>query len=133
MKQFAFFAVAALLVFSQADGAHAGMVSHHSLTVEADGSASECLGCHDGAAATTVSSCAVQCGSKSSHSILKDYPPRGKESEYAPAASLAAKGIRLVDGKVTCISCHNLNNPDKHHLVMDDTGSKLCFACHVKM
>jgi len=112
---------------------HAERIEHHGVTVEAEADARDCISCHDGSLGHNVSFCTVQCGFKTSHSILKEYPPRGKERLFAPVAAVKAKGIKFIDGKVTCISCHNLKNPNEHHLVMDNSGSRLCLACHIKM
>lgn len=113
--------------------ASAERIDHDGVKVEADGPVRDCLSCHDGALADAVSSCSVRCDFSTGHSLMKDYPPRGKEALYSPAAVVTAKGIKLVNGKVTCISCHNLRNPSRNHLVMDNTGSKLCLTCHIRM
>jgi predicted CXXCH cytochrome family protein len=110
---------------------HAEQVQHHGGMVDADGTASQCLSCHDGLISHNVSFCTVRCSVTGSHSIEKNYPPPGKEASFAPVASVKAKGIKLINSKVTCISCHNLRNPAKNHLVMDNQGSKLCLACHL--
>jgi len=111
--------------------ARAEMVSHHTATVEANGRADECISCHDGKTAKHVSFCTVKCDYSSSHAVLKKYPPAGKADKFAPAAVLQAKGIQLENGKVTCISCHDLRKTGRNHLVMDNKQSRLCFACHV--
>lgn len=36
----------------------------------------------------------------------------------------------LVEGKVGCLTCHNPLNRGKGHLVMNNSRSELCFACH---
>jgi len=113
--------------------ARAEMVSHHTVTVEANGLADVCISCHDGKTAKHVSFCTVKCDYSSSHVVFKIYPQAGKAARYAPAAALQAKGIKLEDGKVTCISCHDLRKPGRYHLVMDNTKSRLCFVCHVAM
>ncbi len=111
---------------------HAAKILHHGVAVEEDATARDCLSCHDGASADNVSYCTVRCGFRSSHSVEKHYPPFGKENQYAPAALLRAKGIKLVNGNVTCVSCHNLRNSDRYHLVMDNSRSQLCLACHIR-
>ena len=55
-----------------------------------------------------------------------------KESFYAPVGSLQGKGIRLFNGKLSCVSCHDLKNSTKYNLVMDNSSSALCFSCHIK-
>jgi predicted CXXCH cytochrome family protein len=120
-----------VLALMAAAQARAEMVSHHTATVEANCLADVCISCHDGKTAKYVSFCTVKCDYSSSHVVLKKYPPAGKAAGYAPVAALQAKGIKLEDGKVTCISCHDLRKTDRYHLVMDNTQSRLCFVCHV--
>ena len=40
------------------------------------------------------------------------------------------KEVLLPTGKVSCISCHHGYSDNHGKLVMDNNGSKLCFACH---
>lgn len=96
-------------------------VEHHGMTVNADSPAEVCVTCHDGSLEHT------------SHPIFKYYPPPGKESEYASAAEVQAKGIKLVRGQVVCISCHDLRKPGPQHLVISSAKSELCLICHIKM
>jgi len=65
--------------------------------------------------------------------MMKRYPPRGKEAQYAPTTVIQARGIKLENGHVTCNSCHDLRNASLNHLVMENTGSKLCLTCHLRM
>ena len=37
--------------------------------------------------------------------------------------------LLLIEGKVTCITCHDPGAPD-HSLVISQSGSQLCLACH---
>ncbi len=107
-------------------------VEHHGVRADANGTLAHCVSCHDGSVAHKVSFCTVQCSALTSHPVLKQYPPRGQASSYAPAAAVIAKGIKLPDGKVSCISCHNIRVPEKNHLAMDNRGSKLCLTCHIR-
>ncbi len=94
-----------------------------------------CLTCHDGTVAENISPCTkVSCllDRKSSHPVFKKYPPTGKESEYAPVFEVKAAGITLTNGEVTCISCHNLMNQQRPHLVLEDRRSRLCKICHIR-
>ncbi len=110
----------------------AAKVLHHGVAVEEDATSRECLACHDGASANNVSFCTVRCGFDTSHSVEKHYPPIGKAHLYAPAALLRANGIKLINGNVTCVSCHNLKKNDRYHLVMDNSHSQLCLTCHIR-
>ena len=120
-----------LAVLSVASPAITDKVVHHGNTVDAEGIAESCISCHDGSIAGNISFCTVKCDFSTPHAIMKKYPPAGKSAFYAPVAEARAKGVRIVNGKVTCISCHNLKNEGRYHLVQDDRG-KLCAICHIK-
>lgn len=112
------------------DGVSDERVVHHGQVVDNNGGPSDCITCHDGLTAPTAHFCTVECGFGTSHSVFKEYPPMSKENSYIPAESLQEKGIRLFDGKVSCVSCHDLRKTTKFHLIMDNNGSALCFSCH---
>jgi predicted CXXCH cytochrome family protein len=113
------------------DGISAEQVDHHGQMVDDSSDPKDCIVCHDGLIAPEAHFCTVECGFGTSHSILKEYPPRMKESSYAPVESLQKKGIRLYNGKVSCVSCHDIKKTTQYHLVMDNSDSTLCFACHI--
>ena len=106
-------------------------VDHHGNVVELGKDINDCIVCHDGSGVSDAAFCIRNCNHGASHSVAKDYPPRGQEDSYAPVDSLLENGIQLYNGKTTCLSCHNLNNQERFHLVMDNSRSALCFACHV--
>jgi predicted CXXCH cytochrome family protein len=121
-----------LVVLSAASPAIADRVAHHGNTVDAEGIAESCISCHDGSIAGNVSFCTVKCDFSTPHAIMKRYPPMGKKASFfASAAEVTAKGVRIVNGKVTCVSCHNLKNAARYHLVQDERG-RLCVICHIK-
>lgn len=134
MRSIALITVSMLLVllpFFLKDGMSVEQVDHHGQMVDDSGDPIDCIVCHDGMIAPESHPCIVECGFGGSHPILKEYPPSMKESSYAPAGSLLAKGIRLFNGKLSCVSCHHLKNATKYHLVMDNSNSALCFSCHI--
>jgi hypothetical protein len=108
-------------------------VLHHEHRVNLD-EPGECLGCHDGVTAPGVSFCTSECavGSTSSHPVYRRYPPLRKRSEFASRSQVEAAGIRLTDGRVSCVSCHDLTNDEKYHLVIDNRHSRLCMTCHIR-
>jgi predicted CXXCH cytochrome family protein len=105
-------------------------VLHHGVTVDSEGSVADCLSCHDGQIGKPVSVSSMIANYFGSHPVNRDYPPPDKSDFYVPAELVASAGIRLVNGQVTCISCHNLKNPEKYHLADSIDGSDLCFKCH---
>jgi len=106
-------------------------VEHHGLIVEEAGTAEECISCHDGSVAGHVSYCTVKCDFRTPHVIMKHYPPLRNATSFVPREVVEAKGVRFVQGKVTCISCHNLKNQYAPHLFLDSEG-QLCLICHIK-
>lgn len=119
-----------LLYFVKRGGA-AEQIAHNGWMVNDSGDPSECIVCHDGSTASIAHYCTVDCSVVTPHSIMKDYPPALKEGSYAPVTSLEEKGIRLFNGKLGCVSCHDLKKKKGAHLIMDNAGSALCFSCHL--
>jgi hypothetical protein len=80
---------------------------------------SRCLSCHDGAAAP---------GLGETHPVDVDYARASLRdpSRYAPAAALPA-AVTLVNGAVSCVSCHDAASPHRGHAV---DPARLCLACH---
>ena len=122
-----------LISFTLTGASSSEMVNHHGQLIELGEDSSDCIVCHDGTVTSNAAFCTRNCNHGTAHSVAKEYPPRGREDSYAPVDSLRQKGIRLNNGQTTCLSCHNLNNQAKYHLVIDNSGSALCFACHVKL
>lgn len=105
-------------------------IQHHGYVVNAQGNSRECLACHDGSMAKAVSSCLNgRCPVGGSHPVDTPYPPAGHEGEYVATVS---GSIRLLNGQVTCISCHNLQNPQPDHPSVDLATTNLCLNCHRK-
>ena len=104
-----------------------------------DGESRMCLGCHDGVNAVESSeSTALNRGAGAvgdpgrNHPVGVRYPtraPRNQSVPFRPQSLLPAE-IRLPDGKVSCVSCHDLYARDQHHLTLPIEGSMLCFSCH---
>ncbi len=111
-----------------------------------------CLGCHDGTMATDVAmkgaggSYQVSGFRTANHPVgmFYDEYAKRKPQEYRPR-HLLHRGIRLTEGKVTCLSCHRLRSQGPTEMaqsrgrcmVSDEltTGPRrgdLGLACHVK-
>jgi len=106
-----------------------------------------CLRCHDGALASdmvpsnepprypnTFHPGARATGhGRSDHPVGVRYPELDRR--YRPSTEvLAAGAVRLPDGYVECLSCHDPHNEtgQKYMLVMTNSGSALCLTCHRK-
>ena len=124
-------AVAAFTMVSAGAPLRAELISHHGVSVNPRSAMVDCLVCHDGRTAGNVAYCTAECFLLASHPVQRSYPPRGKEGRYRPAADLKEYGIELVNGMVDCISCHDLKNPAKNHLVPKKNDIGLCDVCHI--
>lgn len=88
----------------------------------------ECLACHAEGSTHPVAICLDDhCLYTNDHSLMHPYPPAGKETDYVPTAQILAAGCVLEEGKITCLSCHDLTHPAPH-LIRD--GDELCAICH---
>ena len=103
-----------------------------------------CLTCHNGSVAVSTVGTAHAMRSASGgawspsfatrdHPIGVLYPDRKKG--FRPKAGVEAIGkIKLPDGRVECISCHDQHEEEElpHLLVMSNKRSALCLSCHEK-
>lgn len=105
-----------------------------------DATTRRCLACHDGTAAMTGDLPVPHSGRIggrigeriSSHPIGVAYPPvprPGGEGDYVPLGMLDSR-IQLFEGRVGCLSCHDLFSGEEKLLVMPNRESRLCYSCH---
>jgi predicted CXXCH cytochrome family protein len=109
-------------------------------TVLLDPISMECLACHDGTLAKAVNH-RISDGDidrvksietiKGAHPVGMNYDSFARSKEYVPSKILAAN-IILINGRVGCVSCHNLLGKNDKYLVVENTKSGLCFSCHYK-
>jgi len=89
-----------------------------------------CISCHDG----TVSKGVIiekkfnNEGYFKSHPIDIPYP--NEKKGYVPKI-LLDKDLILVDGNISCITCHN-ENEDNENLKISENKSGICSKCHIK-
>jgi len=74
-----------------------------------------CLSCHDGS---------VGSDARGGHHVSERYVVSGGFKKLSDGR------VRLVDGKVACVSCHNPYHPEGQRLVTDGAESRLCLSCH---
>ena len=108
-----------------------------------DAESAECLGCHDATSASDIT--LLVCPSPNcDHPIFIDYT---FSPAFVPVSSLNP-AIKLIYGKIGCTTCHVPYDPNNHQelsqqralipsipdpmLNLDNYGSALCFACHIK-
>lgn len=88
----------------------------------------DCLKCHNVKMGKPVTICTGDnCLYSKTHSLMHRYPPIGKEKDYASVSIIERAGCFLEEGKITCLSCHNLTKPSPH-LIRE--GDELCLICH---
>jgi len=100
-----------------------------------------CLSCHDGAIAQNADvktgtwrhGVALSSGydAQGSHPIGIKYRRSMKRGGLRPLEGLDRK-IRLINGRVGCVSCHDIYSKLPKMLVMSNQGSRLCLQCHDK-
>lgn len=122
--------LAAILSLPAFSAPGAEEILHYGTPISSEESGIGCVSCHDGLTASEIKLTAkignIYCG----HPVGRDYPPAGKPEAYLTVEMVTAAGIKLLNGQVSCISCHNLKNPESPHLAVPLDKSSLCFACH---
>lgn len=88
----------------------------------------QCLKCHDGSTGKLITICLGRdCLYLRNHSMMHPYPPATKVNDYASRAEIEQAGCVLEEGKITCLSCHDLTKPAPHLI---KSGDQLCLICH---
>lgn len=112
-------------------------------TTVIDRFSSDCLCCHDGARAQSITTVLKNNPFKRSnlpgrnrqmigmdHPIGMDYDKYAAASkDYKPLFGSSNKMV-FVNGKVGCLTCHDPLITEKGHLVISDRESALCLTCH---
>jgi hypothetical protein len=97
-----------------------------------------CLGCHDEKGAVLNGGPGSPAGvgnaemakMSSNHPIGMDYEAATLIRKNLHSAAELPQNMVLVDGKLSCITCHDPLNREPKHLAMGSNRSILCFACH---
>ena len=107
-------------------------------TPDFDSASNECLGCHSAEGPGSFHKGEGQ----TVHIVGKDYAlSRASDPTLAPVSALDPL-LKLVGGKVACITCHTAYSVGTHPkegestgdkmLAISNEGSALCLACHLK-
>lgn len=91
----------------------------------------QCLECHGDKGEVSVDANQIMRHGSVNHPIGRSYAAAERYGGYKPAAMLP-KNIRLPNGMVSCVSCHEPYSKTHGKAVMANTGSALCFGCHDK-
>lgn len=102
---------------------------------------SDCMACHDGVNAR-YHDVRIRNGKRQgpislstvlgSHPIGMHYGSAAYENSSLRPVDEMNPNIVLADGRVGCLSCHSMLNPEQFHLAVDNSGSNLCFQCHIR-
>lgn len=93
-----------------------------------------CMACHDGSLGSggNVRTHGENSAVRGSHPVGIDYNNISYRNRgYRNIHNIRAS-IKFVDGRLGCLSCHDLQNKEKSHLVVPVIESRLCFECHDK-
>jgi predicted CXXCH cytochrome family protein len=116
-----------------------GHMARGRASFDIDAHSLQCLGCHTsgsyagGGVVSVGSNGVLRHGSgASAHPIGMLYSRVSRNADYQPESVLAQKNIVLSEGKVSCVSCHEVYKKEHGKLIITMDRSALCFACHAK-
>lgn len=109
-------------------------------TADLDSQSLYCLGCHVGGHTGTIGiSMASRGGIRRPSNPGGPHPVGGSYDDasrrtggFLPEYLLAQRNIRLPDGKLSCVSCHQAYTKDHGKLTVTMERSALCLSCHAK-
>lgn len=108
-------------------------------SMDIDAHSLHCLGCHTsgsyaGGGIVSLGSNGVMrhASGAAAHPIGRLYSSVSRNADYQPESVLLQKKILLSDGKVSCVSCHEVYKKEHGKLIITMDRSALCFACHAK-
>jgi len=102
--------------------------------LEIDAQSLQCISCHENSSSLT----GVRIGAngilhhnngQANHPIGQRYPEFSRNADLHPRSALP-EVILLPDGKISCVSCHQVYKQEHGKLVMSNKGSALCLQCH---
>lgn len=109
-----------------------------------DSVSAECLSCHDGSVGKAAP---VKAGLwqhsdplfgptpqpyTGVHPVGIDYEESRMDHDDLKPSMMIPKMIKLVNGKVSCISCHDPYSTRKGKLITDNRNGQICLGCHDK-
>ncbi|HBG45547.1 MAG TPA: hypothetical protein DDW94_00995 [Deltaproteobacteria bacterium] len=118
-------------------------VPAHCLDAFLDQESMECLGCHNEISVRGALLChEADCD----HPIGVDYALASSGNPALVSIPFLDPSIRLPEGKIGCGTCHTQYKAGEHEadsmtrdgsqpdplLIIDNTASRLCMACHIK-
>jgi predicted CXXCH cytochrome family protein len=97
-----------------------------------------CLSCHDGKSASNVRATVINNPDRKSvmkmisakHPIGMDYEKYTEINKSLKSLDEMGQSLNLVEGRVSCITCHDPLNSNQNHLTVSKNGNDLCSSCH---
>jgi len=126
-----FFSIAIFLPFAANSAAAVSPAGDSSL--ELDPISAGCLTCHeDSMTGQRVKFCLLGQQGCGGHIVSVSYAEvAARNNKLVPFSSLPPELI-LLEGKITCATCHGNDPHTGEVFVIDNRGSALCRACHLK-
>lgn len=103
-------------------------------SVDIDPLSLQCMGCHSsesdaGGVSVGRNGIVRHNSGGANHPIAIPYPANSRNREFRPK-NMLSKAIWLPNGKLSCVSCHQVYKKNHGQLVMSNDGSSLCMQCH---
>jgi len=93
-----------------------------------------CGKCHNGDIAHDITVKMLGTDLRNDHPISMRYAGLAfKDTDFRPPDTPDgfANGVKLYDGQVECMTCHNVHDPSRE-LLLRANAEVLCFTCHAK-
>ena len=93
-----------------------------------------CGKCHNGDVAHDITVKMLGTDLRNDHPISMRYAGLGfTDSDFRPpdTANGFNNGVKLYNGQVECMTCHNVHDPSRE-LLLRANAEVLCFTCHTK-
>ena len=109
------------------------------MRINADDNIESCGKCHNGSVAHDITVKVIGTDLRNDHPISMKYAGLGfKDPDFRPAPnpdnsnnSVFPNGVKLYNGYVECMTCHNVHDPSKE-LLLRENAERLCLTCHLK-
>ena len=109
------------------------------MRINAEDNIESCGKCHNGSVAHNIAVKVIGTDLRNDHPISMKYAGLGfKDPDFRPPPPPNASndrvfpnGVKLYNGYVECMSCHNVHDPSKE-LLLRANAEVLCLTCHLK-
>lgn len=109
------------------------------MRINAEDNIESCGKCHNGSVAHDISVKVIGTDLRNDHPISMQYAGLGfADPDFRPAPNpdasnnrVFSNGVKLYNGYVECMTCHNVHDPSKE-LLLRENAERLCLTCHLK-